>query len=432
MTQTLAKGAVSNLAARVLGLLASFLNVYLLGRLLTPNDFGLWVWLFSIFTLITSQDLGFISAMRVRMGRCLSENNSEKIHLLYCAAWLWVILLIVCLVVGITLYDLWKGQTSEELVYRNLAIICSTCTLLGTVSAQGLLARLQSSIVGAIEGLRALVQIAIYLAAYAFDFTLTMVVYAFFLTALLYVPLVTKVYWRIADFSFRDIVFLTGKHFPKIRSTSAVIFREGLLLWVGQLGMTMLINSDVYLAGYFMSDSDVAKVGVVSRFQLLGVGLLAAALLPVCASFVVQIGQVTKLYVVQKIRQAFLMFFLSGLVYIGVTSLWGAELILLWSTVVINEPSVFVMSGVLFALVLSVTLLQIFLQFTVLAKALVFWFILAVLIKITLTALLVPILGYIGVFGASIVSTSLFLIVALSWLFKFGGFEKIAVGETEK
>lgn len=428
MTQNLAKGAVSNLGARVLGLLASFLNVYLLGRVLTPNDFGLWVWLFSIFTLITSQDLGFISAMRVRMGRFLSEDNTEKIHIIYCTALLWVILIVVCLTVGIYLYDLLNGESSEEFVYRNIAMICSTCTLIGTVSAQGLLARLQSSIVGTIEGLRALVQIAIYLAAYVFDFTLAMVVYTFFLTALLYVPLVTKVYWRFADFPFRNIAFLTVTHFQKIRSTSVVIFREGALLWVGQLGMTMLINSDVYLAGYFMSDGDVAKVGVVSRFQLLGVGLLAAALLPFCASFVVQIRQVTKLYVLQKIRQAFLMFFVSGLVYISVTSLWGAELILLWSTVEINEPSVFVMSGILFALVLSVTLLQIFLQFTIFAKALVFWFVLAVLVKIALTALLVPTLGYIGVFCASVVSISLFLIVAVSWLFKFGGFEKIAVG----
>lgn len=430
MTQHLVKGAASNLAARILGLLASFLNVYLLGRALGASDFGVWIWLFSIFTLITAQDFGYISAMRVRIGRCVAKNDLDGILILYVSALLLTLLVVTTLIMAIPIYDLWIGRPTDETIYRNFAVICSAFTLIGTVSGQALLARLESATVGIVEALRSLIQIFIYLMAYAFDFSLKTIVCVFYLTTILYVPLVTKIYWSFANLSLKRVQLVVRDSFITMRKVSGSIIKEGALLWGVQIGMGMLMNSDVYLAGYFMPDTEVAKVGVVSRFQLLGVGLLAATLIPFSASFVIRIESFAKSTVLEKIRQAFGWFTLAGLSYVLVTYIWGSQLVMLWSTIEIDSPSVFVISGALFTLMLCVTLMQIFMQFSAFAAALIPWLLLVIMAKILLTASLVPAYGYLGVFIASAGAAVLFLVVTLVWLFKFSGFEKIVSGKS--
>lgn len=429
MTHHIIRGAISNLAARLLGLAASFLNVYLLGRLLNSNDFGLWIWLFAIFSLITAQDFGYISAMRVRMGQDIAKGHPKAVSVIYVSALFLTLIIISLLAGGIPLYDVWSGHASDEKNYRNLAIICSAFTLLGTVSAQALIATLRTTVVSAIEAFRSLAQIIIYLLAYVMDLSVGAVVYIFFLTTLLYVPLVTKVYWQSANISLYDIVHIIRLHYLQVQKASKSILKDGALLWGGQIGITMLVNSDVYLAGYFMPDSEVAKIGVISRFQLLGVGLFAAALMPLSANFVVQIGSLAKTLVMNKIRQALVLFTLAGLLYIFVTYAWGSELIMRWSTIEIDNKNAFLLSGMLFTLMLCVTLLQMFMQFTVFAGAMVLWLLLMVIVKIGLTASFVSSFGYLGVFGASIIASAVFLAIALVWLARYGGFERIVAGK---
>lgn len=430
MTKSLVKGTASNLVARALGLLASFLNVYLLGRSLGASDFGLWIWLFSIFTLITAQDFGYISAMRVRIGRCVAKNDLDGILIFYVSALLLTLVVVTTLIMGIPFYDQWVSRPRDETIYRNFTIICSALTLIGTVSAQALLARLESAAVGMIEAIRSLVQIFIYLVAYLFDFSLATTVYVFYLTTILYVPLVTKIYWNFANASLVNVLLVVRESFRKVREASSSILKEGALLWGVQIGVVMLMNSDVYLSGYFMSDTEVAKVGVVSRLQLLGVGLLAAALMPFSASFVIQIESMTKPIVFEKIRQAFGWFSLAGLFYVLATYMWGSELVMLWSTIEIENRAVFILSGALFTLMLCVTSMQIFMQFAVFAGALVPCMFLVIIAKILLTAALVPVYGYLGVFVASVVAAVFFLMITLTWLFKLRGFEKIALGKS--
>jgi O-antigen/teichoic acid export membrane protein len=202
MSKALLHGASANLLARVSGLAASFLNIFLLGRLLNIADFGLWAWLFAIYSLITSQDFGYISAMRVRIGRHIQTEKSQQQRLLYTAALLMTIFVLVVVIFGIFGYSFIFGNSTEEERLRNLAIFCSSATILGTVSAQALLAHLHTAIVGLVETLRSIIQIIIYALAYFFNWSLTSLVFCFFITCLIYIPLVTKLYLSTTRWKF--------------------------------------------------------------------------------------------------------------------------------------------------------------------------------------------------------------------------------------
>ncbi|QWD33994.1 hypothetical protein AOC06_01610 [Polynucleobacter paludilacus] len=425
MSKALLHGASANLLARVSGLAASFLNIFLLGRLLNIADFGLWAWLFAIYSLITSQDFGYISAMRVRIGRHIQTEKSQQQRLLYTAALLMTIFVLVVVIFGIFGYSFIFGNSTEEERLRNLAIFCSSATILGTVSAQALLAHLHTAIVGLVETLRSIIQIIIYALAYFFNWSLTSLVFCFFITCLIYIPLVTKLYLSTTRWQFSEIYFTAKNHWAQLKSIGLTLCKEGWILWVVQIGMTMLIGSDVYLSGFFLEPQDVAKVNIISRFQLLGVGLLAAALTPVIAGFVVQVESVDKRLATKKINAAYLIFLGVGFLYSAVFFSWGQSLSMLWGHIEIDYPIVFVLSGLLLFLTLSTTLMQIFLQFPMVSVRLGPWLISIIVLKIFLSGWLTALYGYIGIFMASIVAVSIFLILSHSLILKQGIYERL-------
>jgi len=425
MSKSLLQGASANLLARVSGLTASFLNIFLLGRLLNITDFGLWAWLFAIYSLITSQDFGYISSMRVRIGRNIQTEKSEQQRVLYTTALLMTFFVLIVVALGVLGYSLVLGTSTEEEHLRNLAILCSSATILGTVSAQALLAHLHTAIVGLVETLRSVIQIVIYTLAYFFHWSLTTLVFCFFITCLLYIPLVTRLYLSITRLDFSIICFTAKNHWTQIKSTGLTLCKEGSILWIIQIGMTMLIGSDVYLSGFFLEPQDIAKVNIISRFQLLGVGLLAAALTPVIASFVVQVGSVDKKLVIRKINAAYLIFLGIGLLYAAVFFSWGESLSMLWGHIEIDRPIVFALSGLLLFLTLSTTLMQIFLQFSVVSARLGPWLMAIIILKIFLTGWFSASYGYIGIFMASVIAVSIFLILAYFLILKQGIYERL-------
>lgn len=425
MSKELLQGASANLIARVSGLAASFLNIFLLGRLLSIADFGLWAWLFAIYSLITSQDFGYISAMRVRIGRNIQTEKSEQQKLLYVTALLMTIFALTLVALGVFGWNLVFGNTAEEQYLRNLAILCSTATILGTVSAQALLAHLHTTIVGLVETVRSIIQIIIYSLAYFLDWGLTTLVFCFFITCLLYIPLVTKLYLSITKWDFSAIFFTAKNHWAQMKSTALSLCKEGWILWVVQVGITMLISSDVYLSGFFLEPQDVAKVNIISRFQLLGVGLLAAVLTPVIAGFVVQVGSVDKKIVLRKINAAYLIFLGIGILYSAIFFSWGESLVMLWGHIEIDHPVVFALSGFLLFLTLSTTLMQIFLQFSIVSWRLGPWLMIIIVLKICLSGWLTALYGYMGIFISSIVAVSIFLILSYSLILKQGIYERL-------
>ena len=421
----LLKGAVANVLARSAGLVASFLNVFLLGRLFNASEFGLWAWLFSIFILVTSQDFGYISAMRVQIGGTLKSETPSEQKILYGTAFLMTLAVVASAFVGVTVYSLIWNESSSDPLLRNLAILCSVTTILGTVSAQALLANLHTAMIALIEAARSIIQILIFTLAYFFNWDLKILVFCFFFTSILYVPLVGKIYVMTTGWGFKEILLTVKGNLQKVRVTAVKLLQDGWILWITQIGMTMLISSDVYLSGFFLGDEDIAKVNVVTRFQLLGVGILGAALTPIIAHFVVQVGDVSKKNAQNKILLGYFFFFFIGLFYALIFTTWGQTLAQLWSHVDVNKPLVFAYSGVLFFLMLSVTLMQIFLQFSVISKALAPWLALLIAIKIGLSQYLVSNYGYIGIFMASIFVIAFFLVVSYSLLFKQGLYERL-------
>ncbi|MBU3593262.1 hypothetical protein ICN42_04030 [Polynucleobacter sp. 71A-WALBACH] len=425
MSKAIYVGAIANLAARLTGLVASFLNVLLLGRLLNADEFGIWAWLFAIFSLITAQDFGYISAMRVRIGKNLGPGNSAENKALYATTFLMTVVILLLIAFGVLVYSTLHTETKDHASLRNIAIICSSITILGTVSAQSLLAHLETSIVGYIEAARSIVQISIFSAAYFFNWSLTALVIYFFLSAMLYVPLVGKIFLLTTGWTSAEILKITIAHFQKTKLIALSLLKEGWVLWIVQIVMVMLLGSDVYLAGFFLAPEDVAKVSVISRFQLLGVGLLAAALIPVIANFVAHLGKITKSSVMHKIHQGYLIFFAVGLFYAVVFTFIGQPVAQLWSHIYIDKPFVFSLSGLLLFLTLSATLMQIFIQFSEVSKALAVWLAPLIAIKIFLSQFLSSHFGYSGIFMASIVTVALFLMLSYSLLFRQGLYERL-------
>lgn len=415
MSVHIIKASLLNVVGRVVSILSTFISIFLLGRMFGASEFGYWTWLFSIFSLITAQDFGFIGAMRVRIGRSISEGNpvDEK---LFFAVSLTMALIFSGIVVALGgAFSLDHSLDGLDIL---LVLSCGLITVIGYCASQGSVAYLQSGLIGVAESLRGFLQIAAigFSSLLGLDFKATLLL--FYAVSMSYTPFVMFVFLRSREWTLIHLVSTIKINLHKSLLMAITLLKDGAYLWLTQIGLAILSLSDVFIAGLLVSDDDVAVVNAIIRLILVAVGFVMAAMTPITGHFVLKQFDIDLRFVWKRFAIAAGMLLLIGIVYGIFLYYFGPMIIEKWANLTVTASYVFLVAGLLFSFMGIVILLQTFLQIQTLAKAMLPSLLIAGILKLTLPILIVPIFGYEGVFLSGLIVNAGFVAIAVFLLFK--------------
>lgn len=416
------KASLLNIVGRIVSILSTFFSIYLLGRFFNPSEFGYWTWLFSIFSLITAQDFGFVAAMRVRLGQAFASGDDLAQKQLFATAFCMTLVVSFSLML---LAALLLGEASSKTVEILIVIAASLITVIGYCASQGSVAYLESGWIGIAESLRGAFQIlVIFCAKYlGLDFSLTLIL--FYIFTALYTPFITLVFLRSRQWHVRELVHAFMGNLQSSVQQGLSLLKKGSYLWLMQIGLAVLSLSDVFIAGLLVSDDEVAVVNAIVRLVLVAVGFVMAAMTPVMGHFVAKLDVLDRDTVWQRYSAAAGVLTLIGTVYGIFLYQFGPIIIELWANLSVDSSYVLIIAGLLFSVIGLVILLQTFMQLPVFTKAVLPLLVTSGLLKLALPYVLVPITGYAGVLLGSFIVNLAFVVIVTFMLFKRGYIEKI-------
>lgn len=416
------KASFLNIAGRFFSILSSFLCIFLLGRMYTASDFGYWTWLFSIFSLVTAQDFGFIGAMRVRLGQAIIDGESTEQKLIFSVAFLISAFAGLCIIgAGVFLFGSFSQKTYDII----LVLGCSLFTVLGYCAAQGSVAYLQSGWIGISESLRGILQIFVIACSMLYDLSFDVSLLAFYLVSSLYTPFVTFVFLKSRDWRLQELVRVVKTNLPTCVQISKKLLKEGSYLWLMQIGLALLTLSDVFIAGFLVSDDEVAILNALVRLVSVAVGFVVASMTPVMGYFVAQLKTLNQQLIWNRFSIAAVILLLTGVSYGVFLYFFGSPIIHWWANLIVAPSYVFIISGVLFSALGIVILLQTFLQMPIVTKAMLPLLLIAGMFKLFLPFVIVPVMGYGGVLVSGVIVNLMFVLVAIVLLFNRGYLTKI-------
>lgn len=342
---------------------AGMLGVYVFSRLFSVDDFGLWNWLFSIFVIITSQDFGLLSAMRVWLGKEFAQQQIAKQQVIFMAGTLGIALMLLLLIFCMGMY--WAIQTPNLNVKDFLVgwvLFASTFSIFGTVCANALLAMLHAGTVGAIELARSITQLLTIGLIYIVGLNLISSVLLYYLPLIFYVPAIAIIFLRIHKWSLIQLLQLTKTRISEIFSTMRALIRNGGLLWINQLAFVMILAPDVFYAGLLFSDDDVSTVTIINKLVGLCVGIFSAGLLPYFGLYIHRMTQEDNSWVFKDLKRAFLIIIFIGLSYMVGLLLLGKVFVFYWSGFTLDSPALYVLAGMQSVILCLSVYMQLFFQ----------------------------------------------------------------------
>lgn len=352
-----------NIGARVLGMLSGMFGIYVFSRLFNVDDFGIWNWLLSISVIVTSQDFGLLSAMRVWLGKEYAQNNQDKQQTIFLAGITSVIAVLIFLAIGEGFYWLADNRSlPNKTILVFWVLFTTTFSILGTVCANALLAFLNSGVVGAIELIRSILQILVIGLIYLLNLDLSSSVMIYYLLFILYVPIIFIALLLIHQWELKKLWAITTEKCLDIWQAIIVVIRNGALLWINQLAFALILSADIFYAGLLLSSDDVSTVTIINKLVGLGVGILSAGLLPYFGLYVHRLAQKDTSWIQREISKAFFIIIPIGLIYSIGLLLLGKGFISLWTGYQLDSPLLYALAGVQFTVLSLVVYVQLFFQ----------------------------------------------------------------------
>lgn len=351
-----------HIAARVMSMISALLGVYIFTRLFSVEEFGYWSWLLSVSVMITSQDFGILSAMRVWLGKEYASQNETKQKSIFAAGFVGVSVIFILVLFGLLLYAAQPEARGKTPLLIGWVILASVFSIFGTVAANALLAFLHAVAVGLIELLRSIFQIVVILLASLLGWDFQLTVGAYYSLFVVYVLIVIPLLCFINNWRFIDILSQGLRNLPDTFNTLWSLVKNGLLLWVNQLAYVTILSADVFLAGMFLTQSEVAAVAVINKLIGLGVGLVGAGLLPYFGLYVHKLSSHDSSWVRIELKKAITMICLVSFVYTVVLLYFGKYAIFIWSGFDIDSFILYLMAGLQFGTLSLLTYFQLYFQ----------------------------------------------------------------------
>lgn len=352
-----------NIAARALQMCSGMFGIYVFSRLFAINDFALWNWLFSIFVIITSQDFGLLSAMRVWLGREYAQHHIIRQQIIFIAGIFGVAIVLLFFIFSSGVYWLLQPtSTPTKDLLIHWVIFASTFSIFGTVCANALLAMINSGTLGAIEFIRSLAQLVIIGLIYFLGLDLISSALLYYLLLILYVPAIALIFFRSHKWSPIQLWGLAKTKFSEIFTTMGILIKNGILLWINQLAFVLILAPDVFYAGLLLSSDNVSTVTIINKLVGLYVGIFSAGLLPYFGLYVHRMTQEDNSWVLSDLKKAFLIIISIGISYTFMLLLFGQMFVFHWSGFVLDSPVLYGLAGLQAIILCLSVFMQLFFQ----------------------------------------------------------------------
>lgn len=351
-----------HITARITGMVSALLSVYFFTRLFSVAEFGYWSWLLSVSVMITSQDFGILSAMRIWLGKEYATQNDANQKSIFAAGLVGILVVFIMVLLGLSLYLAESGAREYNPLLLSWVVSASVFSIFGTVAANALLAFLHAGSVGLIELFRSIMQIVVIMLAYTFRLDLDLTIWIYYSLFVIYVPIVMLLLYITKKWGFLAILTQGLQNIPSTFNALWHLVKNGFLLWVNQLAYVTILSADVFVAGIFLAQNDVATVAVVNRLVNLGLGIVGAGLLPYFGLYVHKLANQDSSWVRLELRKAIVLIGLLGAVYTAILLLAGQRAVFAWTGLNINAAWLYFMAGLEFGILSLLTYLQLYFQ----------------------------------------------------------------------
>jgi O-antigen/teichoic acid export membrane protein len=403
-----------NIFARVLGMLSGMLGVYVFSRLFSVDDFGIWSWLLSISVIVTSQDFGLLSAMRVWLGKEYAQNNVDQQLAVFLAGIVGVISIVFILILGEGVY--WLIQPTpipNKTVLVFWVLFATTFSILGTVCANALLAFLNAGIVGAIELFRSVMQILMIYIIYLLELDLFTSVIFYYLIFILYTPIIFGILLTLEHWKLKKLWLVATEKWLEVWQALIVVIKNGALLWVNQLAFALILSADIFYAGLLLSNEDISTVTIINKLVGLGVGILSAGLLPYFGLYVHRLAQKDTSWIKKELGRALLIIAMIGLIYTVGLLVVGKSFISIWTGYTLDSQLLYCLAGLQFIVLSAMVYTQLFFQGPRMNFQILPIVLLACIIRLSILWLTYESVGLYAVFISSITANLLLILLML-------------------
>ncbi|QWD14746.1 hypothetical protein G6702_01660 [Polynucleobacter paneuropaeus] len=364
--------SATNVAIRAMGIVGSVAAIYVLSRALDASQFGMWSWLFSIATLITSQDLGVISAMRIELGKLGAKQDGDDLKnqqnqlLLSVIQGLQVMSTLVVLALVLASYGVVALHAIKAPYTLFAVVVVIACfSLFGTISANALLAFLKEDQVVLLDFCRNLMQLGSVACIYFLQVNLDLAVLIFFAPYALYSVVGLYLLLKVQQWSFVDFVFAFGNGFQKRCTDFLSLFKLGLPLWAIQLGAIVFSGSELIYVGFFTDDATIGTTAILQRYVNIAIGFTAASTIPFLGHYARRIHQNSsedRLWLRQKSNLKLGAVLLIGLAYSMLLVSFGQQITEIWSGQIVENHILYLLIGAVFTVTAMNIIFQLFYQ----------------------------------------------------------------------
>lgn len=344
-------------------MLSGMFGVYVFSRLFTVDDFGVWSWLLSISVIVTSQDFGILSAMRVWLGKEYAQNNLAKQQTIFIAGIAGISTILLILLFGEGVYWLIHSKPLPS----DAAMVCwvlftATFSILGTVCANALLAFLNSSVVGLIELVRSIMQILLICTIYFLKLDLLTSVAVYYLLFLLYVPIVFGALATLHNWELKKLWFLGKERWSEVLQAITSLIKNGVLLWINQLAFALILSADIFYAGVLLSKEDLSTITIINKLVGLGVGIFSAGLLPYFGLYVHRLAKQDTSWIQKELSKALSIIGIVGVAYTVGLLILGKTFVFMWTGYTIDSQLLYFLAGAQLIVLCLMVYVQLFFQ----------------------------------------------------------------------
>lgn len=408
--------AFANTLVKALGIITSVVAVYVLSHTLTINEFGMWAWLLSVCTIVTAQDFGVISAMRIEIGKQIASQNIQRQDQLLITTFFGVffILCVAVLILGFLFFNIEKLPALQApYSLFSIVVLIALFSLFGTVSANALLAFLKEEAVAKLDFSRNILQLSAVGVIFFLQLSFEWAVLAYFLPYAIYA--LVGIYfvleartWSLAEF-FRQL----AANLSDVIQDFTSLFKEGIPLWVMQLSSILFVGSELVYVGFFADQATIGTTAILQRYINIAIGFTAASIMPFVGHYAAKIHSSSKedLAWLQSKSSLKLKIIASvGCLYTLILVLFGSKITYLWSGQSLEAPLLFLLVGMMFTVTGMNSLFQLFYQSKKVYVPVIIAQLSCSLIKLAGIALLFNVLAMMGIWISFLIANTIFLL----------------------
>jgi O-antigen/teichoic acid export membrane protein len=403
------RSALAGVVGRIMSMFSSLVIVAMFSRLFSAGEFGVWMVLLSLFTAITSQDLGVSSSLRIRLAKFQldKENLQAQMEFFSVLSGFLVIALILILIIVFTrLSPAYFGVPNSYSVSIYIVFASAFISLSSSAVMHGMYAYLEGDLVALMDTLRSIAQLISAVIAYFMHLNFIISAIIFYLPWLAHLIVSLMVFvqrrgWDMSNILRYSVISSNG------RKSFYKIFIAGVPMFVFQCLIVVFISSDVLLSGSFVSVTKAGDISLVMRIVNIVAGLVGVVMFSYVGAYGIELRRGNIVWIKKSLKINIIIILMASLSGAIILFFGGKYAILLWTKKILLDRWLYLLSGCYLVVICCGNVLQTLYSSTGSVRPLIIPFILLAIVKIIASYFVSKIYGINGIVAVSVFVNSL-------------------------